>query len=362
MNHYDVIVIGAGQAGLAASYFLKKKGVKFLILEAASRTGSSWLKRYDSLKLFTYSRYNNLPGLEFPGEKDRFPTKDEVAAYLQFYAEYFELPIVPKSKVDLLVPAMKGFVVNTRDLTYECDNVVVATGPFQTPFIPLFSNSIDLSIRQFHSSEYKNPAQLDVGDTLVVGAGNSGVQIVEELVEAKRKVFFSFSGDLKRFPNNGITQRLIFGSGLTCLSKTSAVGSMIYKRGEPIMGTNITKLFAAPNLQIVGRATEAQGMEIHCEGKVLNTISNIIWSTGFRPDFSWIKSDIFDGKGFPVQRRGVTDIEGLYFLGLSWMHSRNSGLLGGARDDAEFVVKHLLHRMPAKLNYSERLFNQQKSS
>lgn len=342
MNTCHTIIVGGGQAGLAAGYYLKKKQVPFLILEASTQAGSSWSARYDSLRLFTFSRYNNLPGIDFPGHKDRFPTKDEVADYLSSYADKLQLPMLLNHSVELLTKEGKRFSVRASGKTFSCDNVIVATGPFQTPFIPSFHHQLDGSIFQLHSSQYKNPSQLAQGDVLVVGAGNSGVQIVEELVATSRQVYFSYGGKLNTMANNKLTQRLIFGSGLTSLSKSSWLGSLIHKRQEPIMGTNLEKLFASENLHLVGRAMNAEGRTIKFEGRsVENKIASIVWATGFKPDFSWINLAILDERGFPIEKRGVSKIPGLYFLGLAWMHSRNSGLLGGVKEDAAFVTSQI---------------------
>jgi len=338
MEHYNSIIIGGGQAGLAVGYYLKKRQIKFVILEVSDRIGESWSARYDSLKLFTFSRYNNLPGIEFPGNKDRFPTKDEVADYLDMYALSLELPVTLNCKVLSVEKNVEGFLVTTSDNTLQASNVIVATGPFHTPFIPPFGKKLSSSVLQIHSSQYRNPGQLQAGDTLVVGAGNSGVQIVEELVATNRNVYFSFSDKLKRMPNNALIQRLIFGSGLTSLSKHSFLGSIVHNRPEPIMGTDLKGLFAKSNLTLLPRATDADGKAIVFGQTKVDSISNVVWATGFVPNFTWIKLDLFDKQGYPVHRRGVTSEKGLFFLGLAWMHSRNSGLLGGVKDDAKYVA------------------------
>lgn len=336
--NYHTIIIGGGQAGLAAAYYLSKKNKNYVVLEAAESIGNSWRQRYESLKLFTSARYNNLPGLEFPGNKNHFPHKDEVVSYLKRYVDTFKIPIKVKEQVTSLSNENNLFQIKTENNSYTSENVVVCTGPFQEAFIPSFSMSINSNILQLHSSTYLNTKQLQDGDTLVVGGGNSGVQIVEEMVNEGRNVFFSFSGKMKRMPNNQFMQRLIFGSGITSASIHSLIGSRLKKRGEPIMGTNIKKLFKEPNLKLVGRTTGANSNEIICEKTTLSTVRNIIWSTGFKPDFRWMNFNIFDKNGYPEHQRGITAIKGLYFLGLAWMYSRNSGLLGGVKEDAEYII------------------------
>lgn len=342
MKVYDVIVVGASQAGLAAAYYLQQQKKEFIVLEASDQIGKAWLERYDSLKLFTSARYNNLPGMAFPGGKNHFPTKSEVADYLRGYASAFNLPVLLDHKVTSLSKPGKDFFITTSQDQFTATNVIVCTGPFQTPSIPDFAVTLDQSINQFHSSVYRNPEQLAEGNTLVVGGGNSGVQIVEELVKTKRNVLFSFSSKLKSMPNNRLTQILIFGSGITAASISSLIGKWLKKRPEPIMGTNLKRLFRASNLQNVGRTLGGNGVEVRCEKRTFSDIQNIIWATGFKPDFNWIKLDVFNKAAFPIQKRGVTEIRGLFFLGLAWMHSRNSGLLGGVKSDAAYVTNQLI--------------------
>lgn len=338
MRLYETIVIGGGQSGLAASYYLQAQNKDFIVLEAEDAIGRSWENRYDSLKLFTSARYNNLPGLAFPGNKSRFPSKDDVAEYLRTYAATFNIPVLFNQKVIKLSRIDGIFYAETEQERFKARNVIVCSGPFHKPSIPAFGRNIDPDILQLHSSEYKNPSQLNRGDVLVVGGGNSGVQIVEELLNHGKKVFFSFNGTLKSLANNQITQRLIFGTGITSASIHSFVGRLLSKRTEPIMGTNLLKLFSHPNVVITGRTFLASKREISCARISLNTANTIIWATGFKPDFSWIDLDVLTGDGSPVHNRGVSNVEGLFFLGLAWMHSRNSGLLGGVKEDAAFIT------------------------
>lgn len=343
MRHYHTIVIGGGQAGLAAAYYLQMAREDFVVLEAGNDIGNIWANRYESLKLFTSSRYNNLPGLPFPGDKSHFPTKDEVVVYLRRYAEYFNLPVLTGHKVVSLSKTGDTFLIKTIDHIFTSQNVIVCTGPFQTPFIPDFSKELSPFIFQVHSSAYQNPRQLKEGATLVVGGGNSGVQIVEEIAGTGKQVYFSFSGKLKALPNNGLIQRLIFGSGITSASIHSIIGRWLKNRPEPIMGTNLKQLFGIPNVSLVGRTLGTRENKIICEKALPGTVSNVIWATGFKPDFSWIELDVFNkDTGFPIQNRGVTKAKGLYFLGLAWMYSRDSGLLGGVKGDAEYITNQLI--------------------
>lgn len=335
---YHTIIIGGGQAGLAAAYYLQKQNKDFVILEAASEIGHSWKNRYDSLTLFTSARYNSLPGMPFPGNLDRFPTKDEVVDYLKNYATRLMLPVLFDTRV-ISVHKSDFFLVTTTKGLLRAKNVIVCTGAFQEPFIPAFSNQLNTSILQLHSSDYKRPSQLKPGDTLVVGGGNSGVQIVEEILNEPGSALFSFSGKLKAMPNNRLTQLLVFGCGLASASIHSPVGKWLKSRPEPVIGTDLKKLFADPRLRLVGRTNGGNRLEIFCENATLDSVQNIIWATGFKPDFTWIDADIFNKAGYPEHERGVTRLKGLYFLGLPWMHSRFSGLLGGVGKDAEYISK-----------------------
>ncbi len=340
-EYFNTIVIGGGQAGLAAAYYLQRREKDFLIVDAAPEAGYSWKNRYDSLTLFTSARYNSLPGLRFPGNPDRFPTKDEVVEYLKEYVSLFRMPVLFDTRVISVDKADGLFLVSTTGGLLRAKNVIVCAGAFQRPFMPSFSDQLSTSILQVHSSDYKRPSQLRVGDTLVVGGGNSGVQIAEEILGESGKVYFSFGGTLKAMPNNKLTQFVVFGCGLASASITSRVGKWLRNRPEPVMGTNLKRLFDDPGFCRVGRTLGGTGTEISCEDATLGSIQNIIWATGFKPDFSWINADIFNEAGYPEQLRGVTRLEGLYFLGLPWMYSRFSGLLGGVGKDAEFIVKHL---------------------
>jgi putative flavoprotein involved in K+ transport len=181
MNHHDVIVIGGGQAGLALGHHLAREGRDFVILEAADRPAAAWRERWDSLRLFTPARYDGLPGLPFPGDGDRYPTRDEVVAYLERYARRFQLPVVYDSRVRALRRDESGYVAELADRTYRADQVVIATGPFQGPRVPAIAERLDPAVVQMHSSEYRAPGDVPPGRVLVVGGGNTGYQIAEEL-------------------------------------------------------------------------------------------------------------------------------------------------------------------------------------
>lgn len=180
----STIVIGGGQAGLTVAYHLAKRGLPFVLLDAGARAGDAWRNRWDSLRLFTPARYTGLPGLRFPAKADAFPTKDQMADYLELYASHFELPVRTGVKVDHLTRQGERFVVSAGSLRFESDQVVVAMANYQTPRIPRFAADLNPEITQLHSHDYRNPAQLQPGAVLIVGAGNSGADIAIEVAQA----------------------------------------------------------------------------------------------------------------------------------------------------------------------------------
>src|SRR5690625_3089224 len=174
----ETVIIGAGQAGLAAGYHLQRRGRPFAVLDANTRVGDNWRRQWDSLRLYSPAQYDNLPGLPFPARRWSFPTKDEVGDYLETYARHFDLPVVLGVRVTSLKRRDGQYVVATERGAYRCENVIVATGTFgRTPYIPDVAVELDPAILQLHSSEYRRPGQLRAGPVLVVGAGHSGTDI-----------------------------------------------------------------------------------------------------------------------------------------------------------------------------------------
>src|SRR5215210_2596217 len=185
---YETVVIGGGQAGLTAGYYLAKEDRSFVILDVNERIGDAWRKRWDSLRLFTPACFSRLPGLPLQAPAWSFPTKDELADYLESYAERFELPVRTGISVDGLSKVDGRFVVSAGELRFEAENVIVATGAHRIPRVPAFAPELDPRIVQLHSSEYLNPAQLQEGDVLLVGAGNSGAELSVELARGRHCV------------------------------------------------------------------------------------------------------------------------------------------------------------------------------
>jgi putative flavoprotein involved in K+ transport len=335
----DVAVIGAGQAGLAIGHHLARTGRRFAILEAGDSVATAWRERWDSLVLFTPRRYDALPGLPFPGDPDGYPGRDEVIAYLERYAEAFELPIRFQSAVRSLTGTDNGFALELDEGRIEAGQVVVATGPFHRPNVPAITNQLAPEVFQAHSAAYRRPADVPVGTVLVVGGGNTGFQIAKELSRT-HGVRLAIGSRQTPLPQRLLGRDVFWWlTRLRVLDKT--VDSRIGRRAQDrdtLIGSSPRELKRRFGVAIKPRAVRASGRTVtFADGSELD-VDAVIWATGYRPDHSWIELDVTDPSGRLRHRRGVTDIPGLYFLGLSWQHTRGSALLGWVKDDAEFIA------------------------
>ncbi|MBU9722338.1 MULTISPECIES: flavin-containing monooxygenase [Bacillaceae] len=342
---YDIVVIGAGQAGLSMGYYLKQTDFSFLIIDKNDEIGEVWSNRYDSLKLFTPNAYNNLPGLDIGNNLDAYPTKDDIAYYLKRYVQHFSLPVQLSTEVLSVCPNEIGFKIVTDQGELEAKNIVVATGPFQSPFIPDFANELSKDVLQLHSSQYKNSNQLIDGPVLVVGGGNSGAQIAVELAE-EREVYLSVGQKIRYLPQN-LFSKSIFSwfdkLGILSVDAESKLGQFIKKKPDPIFGYELKSLIKNGKVMVRPRTRSANNTNIEFEDGNHLKVTNIIWSTGFHADYSWLKiDDLFHEKGIPKHQRGITDIRGLYFLGLPWQYRRGSALLQGVGYDAKYIFQHLI--------------------
>jgi putative flavoprotein involved in K+ transport len=336
----EVVVVGGSQAGLAMAWHLAQQGRRFVVLEAGPEVGHIWRSRWDSLKLFTPAQYDALPGMAFPAPADTYPAKDAVADYLQAYAKTFDLPIRLDAKVTELRRREDGsFEVRTGDETYRAGRVVVATGPFQVPFVPPQARGFDPSVAQVHSAGYRSPQALPEGPVLVVGGGNSGFQIAEELA-ATRSVDLSIATTYPMLPQRLAGRDLFWWLtrlGLMRVTAGSRVGRRMSRR-DFVIGTNRKRLERA-GVRLRPRLVDAEGRTVRfADHRLLEDVAVVVWATGYRPDYSWIRIPGVVGEGQVVHRRGVTGVPGLYFLGLSWQHTRGSALLGFVNDDAAYLA------------------------
>jgi len=342
------VVIGAGQAGLAIGYFLARQGPRFLIVDAADSVGSVWRGRWDSLLLFTPRRYDSLPGLAFPGDSDGYPTRDEAVAYLEVYAKTFDLPIELNSVVRKLAAENGTYFLEVDDQTITADQVVVATGPFQTPNVPTISGDLAPEVFQAHSTDYRRPDDVPKGRILVVGGGNTGFQIAKELSET-HEVLLAIGSRQTPLPQRILGRDLFWWltkTGLIRKTVDSRIGRRAQHR-DTLIGSSSRELKRygvelKPRLVGMHERTArfVDGTELGVDG--------VIWATGYRADYSWIDLPVFDADGRVRHKRGATDFPGLYFLGLTWQHTRGSALLGWVKEDAEFVAEQISQRSKAQ--------------
>lgn len=338
-ERYDTIVIGGGQAGLAMGYHLAKRDADFLILESAARVGESWRRRWDSLRTFTSAAVMGLPGMPFPAHPAHLPDKDEIADYLERYAQRFDLPLRLETSVSSLTRDHGRYVVETPTVRYEARHVVVATGPFTTPSVPTIAAHLSPEIRQLHSSEYRNPFALDEGAVLVVGAGNAGARIALEVSRFRPVILAGATPRLLRRSLMGRDIHRWLFPLVRRLSVETRAGRLLRRAlaHDPLVGITPSD-FDRAGVVRRGRVTGVEGGMPVADGQVLD-VRTVIWSTGFSPDYRWIRIPLGYEGGVPRMRRGVvTGAPGLYFVGLRFMHSLASAFLGGVGEDAAYVA------------------------
>ncbi len=349
---FDTVIVGGGQAGLATGYHLKKRGARpFVILDASERVGDPWRRRWDSLRLYSPASYDGLPGMRFPARRTSYPTAHEMADYLTSYAAHFELPVRSGVAVDALTTENGRFVLLAGAERFEADNVVVATGVMQKPHVPSFAPKLDRSIRQLHSNDYRNLAQLQDGAVLVVGASHSGADIAYEAASRHETILSGV--DTGQIPARVDTRRgrmgfrLLFFAGSHILTADTPMGRKMRPHvrhgGAPLLRYRRKDLLAAGVERTLARTIGVEnGRPVLDDGRVLD-VRNVIWCTGFRPDYSWIDVPFETGDdGYPVQYRGaVHSAPGLYFVGMLFLHSFTSMLIGGTGQDAERVARRI---------------------
>jgi putative flavoprotein involved in K+ transport len=349
-ERHEVIVIGGGQAGLSVGYHLQRKGVPFVILDARARIGDAWRERWDSLKLFTPRRFDALDGMRFPGAANDFPTKDEMADYLESYARRFSLPVRTGMRVDRLTREGDRYLVTVGGRRFETRHVVIAMSSYQRGVTPAFADQLDPAITQLHSADYRRPSQLPPGDILLVGAGNSGAEIAVDLVQSGRQVWVS-GRDVGQVPfsvRNSMVRRLILPILFRIVfHRILTLGTPIGRRvrpkmvtgGLPLIRTRGGDLAAAGVLRVPRMEGVRDGYPLLADGSV-RRVSGVVWCTGFDMGQSWIDLPVFDRHGEPIQERGVVPGEpGLYFVGPHFLYSASSTMIHGIGRDAQYVAK-----------------------
>ncbi len=354
---YGTVIIGAGQAGLAAAYYLSKINDDFIILDEGNQIGDSWRKRWDSLRLFTPSQHDGLPGLPYPAIRGTLPTKEEMADYLSDYANKYSLPVQFDTKVIELNKTSDRYEIVTSKGNVYADSVIVATGTNPNAYIPAFAKDLDKNILQIHSSEYKNPSSFPASNTLVVGAGTSGVEIAIELSITRPTMIsghptphipdfiFRYAGKpYWWFAHNVLTTNTPIGR---------KVEQKIISGGAPLISVSLQNAIEARVEHLPRLSGVKNGLPQLEDGRVIS-VTSIVWATGYKPDFSWINLDVTNEHGWPKTVRGISqEFRGLYFVGMVFQFALTSGLIGGVGRDAAFVVNHLTKMQRSVYNYSQ---------
>ncbi|HEY8716211.1 MAG TPA: NAD(P)-binding domain-containing protein [Candidatus Acidoferrum sp.] len=352
----DTLVVGAGQAGLSVGYFLAKRAIPFMILDANPRIGDSWRNRWDSLRLFTTARYSGLVGMPFPARGSAFPNKEQMADYLERFAQRFQLPVKMRVKVERVSKPGTEFVIETSSGRFTANNVVVAMGNNQQPNLPPFASELDRGIVQLHSLDYRNPSQLREGRVLVVGVGNSGADIAMDVARSHPtwiagKESGHIPWPIDDFLGRNFYLRLIRFLGHHVLTVRTPIG----RRSRPkLLGRAAPLIRVKPHdlgsngIQRVGKVTGVRdGKPMLGDSQTLE-VANVIWCTGFTPGFSWIDLPVFDADGRPDHECGVAkSVPGLYFVGLRYLFSMTSDAITGVGRDAERIVKAIHRRSKA---------------
>jgi putative flavoprotein involved in K+ transport len=357
----SVAVIGGGQAGLSVGYYLARHGVRFVILDASARVGDAWRQRWDSLRLFTPAKFDGLPGMPFPASPFTFPTKDEMADYLEAYARHFNLPVRSSVRVQRLSRSGSDYLLEAGDRRFLADHVVVAMASYHTPRLPAFAKQLDTRITQFHSVDYRNPGQLQPGDVLIVGAGNSGADIALDVAPSHRT--WLAGRDTGHIPfriNSAFARwfmpflfRVVFHRILTIDTPMGrrARRSLIHK-GMPLIRVKPADLTSAGVERTPRLAGVKDGKPLLEDGRVLD-VANVIWCTGFDNGLSWINLPVVGDDGEAIQERGVVPSEpGLYFVGQHFMYSASSTMIHGVERDARRVAETIAARIASAATHA----------
>ena len=345
----DVVVIGGGQAGLSVGYHLARAGLRFVILDASERIGDSWRARWDSLRLFTPAKFDGLDGMPFPAARNYFPTKDEMADYLEEYAHRFRLPVHNGVRVQHLYRRARRYVVAAHGCEFEAAQVVIAMAKYQRPVVPPFASALSADIRQMHSHEYRNLAQLRAGGVLLVGAGNSGADIALETARAGHATWLAGRnpGEIPFRPESFLGRHLlaplvlgfVFHHVLTVNTRAGRKARAGISRGAPLIRVKSRDLAVAGVRRAPRVVGVRDGLPLLEDGTVVN-VANVMWCTGYHGSFDWIELPIFGHDGEPQHRSGCVDTHpGVYFVGLPFLHAMSSSMIHGVGRDAARIVR-----------------------
>jgi putative flavoprotein involved in K+ transport len=349
-ERFETMIIGAGQAGLTVGYHLARRGRPFVVLDANEQVGDNWRRHWDSLRLYSPARFDGLPGMRFPASAWSFPTKDQVADYLVAYATRYELPVRTGVRVDALWREDGQYVVAAGERRFEAEHVVVASGTFGRPYTPDFAAELDPGILQLHSSHYQRPSQLQPGGVLVVGAAHSGADIAFEVADGHQTVLSGRDTGqiplrIESRPARAVFPVLWFVANHVLTLHTPLGRKMrpeIRAHGGPLLRYKSGDLTAAGVERVFARTVGVREGRPQLEGGRVLDVTNVIWCTGFRQDFSWIRLPVVGDDGWPREERGVVpSAPGLYFSGLAFQRAFASMLIGGAGKDAEYVATHI---------------------
>lgn len=346
-HRIDTVVIGAGQAGLAMGYHLRRTPRSFVILDADERVGDCWRRRYDSLRLFSLPRYASLPGWRIP--VGGFATRDQFADYLEAYAERFALPVRGGERVSSVIQEGEHLLVRTATGSYLADNVVVATGAHQRASVPALAGDLDPAIRQLTSVDYRDPRQFAPGAVLVVGAGNSGTDVALDAAAAGHQVLLAgrHPGQVP-FDIDGASGRamvplvmFVFRHVLTLrtpLGRKAKAGGEGH--GVGLIRNKLSDLDVAGVQRIERIERVVAGLPATADGPGLD-VGTVVWCCGSHPDHRFLELPVFDEHGRPRHDRGVTGVPGLVFLGLHFQYALASEQIQGVSRDARYLLRHL---------------------
>jgi putative flavoprotein involved in K+ transport len=358
IGHVNTIVIGGGQAGLSVGYHLAQRGVPFVILDASARIGDAWRHRWDSLRLFTPARFAGLDGLPFPAPRHSFPTKDQMADYLETYARTFRLPVRSGVRVDRLSREGARLVAVAGDRRYEADQVVIAMANYQRPRVPPFAHELAPHVVHLHSGAYRTPAQLQGGPVLVVGAGNSGAEIAVESARHGHQTWlagrpagvlpFRIDGIAARWFGTRFFLRVLYHRVLTIRNPLGRfVRARSVHHAAPLVRTKPKDLETAGVLRVPRVSGVHDGLPMLADGQVLD-VANVIWCTGYDEGFSWIDLPVLAPDGQPIHDGGVVTSEpGLYFVGLHFLYAFSSEMIHGVGRDAARIANHIAFSLSA---------------